>query len=145
MIISKPKPNALIAMGTFVVLMLTLGLYALNSILNGNSAWYQIVAAGITLPLGVLLAIRQLLSYKIVQVGDNKVIARYPFKNSRKEFSIKDMIHWKEEVIKTKNAPFKQIELKFQNDTLKLTIQENTGYEDILKYLRKKATKKEVK
>lgn len=132
-------------MGTFVILMLSLGLYALNSILSGTSAWYQYIAAVITLPLGVLLAIRQLLSYKIVKIGDNKVIARYPFKSSRKEFLLKDMLYWKEEVIKTKNAPFKQLELKFQDYSLKLTIQENTYYYQIIKYLRQKATKKEVR
>lgn len=145
MIISKPKPNALLAMGVFIILMLSLGLYALQSLLDGGSAWYQYVVVVTALPLGLILLLRQLLSYKVVYVGDNKVIAKFPFKGSKKESLLKNITYWKEEVIKTRSAPFRQLELKFESYTLKLTIQENTYYEQILTYLRRKATKKEAK
>lgn len=145
MIVSKPKPNALMALGVFIAINFVAGVYALANIGNGVGLWYHYVMASITWPIAFILLIRQLLTYKIVSIGDSKLAVAYPIRSAQKEFFLKELVSWKEEIIKTKNAPFRQLEIQFDDFLLKLTIQENTNYEQILKYLRKKAGKKEIK
>jgi len=144
MIISKPKPTALIALGIFIVICFGVGGYALNDILNQTAGWFAHTVAIIALSLAILLLIRQLLSYKIVHIGD-VVNIQYPFRFQKKTFKLKELISWKETIIKTKNDPFKQLAIVFDNFRLKISVQENTNYDKIYKFLRKRVGKKEIK
>ncbi|MCF6359782.1 MAG: hypothetical protein L3J29_03375 [Cyclobacteriaceae bacterium] len=143
MIVSKPKPTALIALGVFILICFGVGGYALNNVLNNIDGWFGYTVAFIMLPLAFILLIRQLLSYKTVQVGDVLKVS-YPFRFHKKEMRFKELISWKQTIIKTKNDPFKQLALTFENFTLKLSVQENTNYERIYKFLKKRAGKKEI-
>ncbi len=145
MIVSKPKSSALISLGIFTVLCFAIGGYALRAIINNVGMWYHYLAAILFLSVAAMLVLRQLLTYKIIYVGENKIKVTYPIRFKTKELNNKDIMYWKEEVIKTKNAPFKQLEIKFDGFLLKLSIQENTNYEQIKKYLKKRVSKKEVK
>ncbi len=143
MIISKPKSSALISLGIFIILSFALGGYALRAILNEVGVWYHYLISSLALSVAFILLLRQVLSYKIINIGE-MVKVKYPFRWKVIEFKLKDIIQWKEIVIKTKNAPFKQLELKFNGYLLKLSVQENTNYESINKYLKKRAGKKEI-
>ncbi len=143
MIVSKPKPTALIALGIFIIICFGVGGYALNNVLNNTAGWFGYVISFTMLPLAIILLIRQLLSYKTVQIGDLVRVA-YPFRFHKKEAKLKELASWKQTIIKTKNDPFKQLTLTFKNFTLKLSVQENTNYEQIYKFLKKRASKKEV-
>ncbi|MCB0495499.1 MAG: hypothetical protein KDC79_05155 [Cyclobacteriaceae bacterium] len=145
MIVSKPKLSALLALGIFSFISISVGAYALSIIMDDRGLWYHYVISGVFLSVGLVLFIRQLLSYKLVSIGDNKLRAAFPFKGIKKEYSLADIVSWKEEVIKTKNASFRQLEVQFDDFLLKLTIQENTQYEQILGYLKKKVSKKQVR
>ena len=143
MIISKPKSSALISLGIFIILCFALGGYALRAILNEAGVWYHYLISSLALSVAFILLLRQVLSYKIIKIGE-MVKVSYPFRWKVMEFKLKDIIQWKQIVIKTKNAPFKQLELKFNGYLLKLSVQENTNYESINKYLKKRAGKKEI-
>jgi len=143
MIVSKPKPTALIALGIFIIICFGIGGYALNNVLNNTAGWFGYAISVIMLTLGVILLIRQLLSYKTVQIGD-LVRVSYPFRFHKKELKLKELVSWKQTIITTRNDPFKQLALTFQHFILKLSVQENTNYERIYKYLKKRAGKKEI-
>ncbi len=145
MIVSKPKAEALTALSIFIVICIAMGGYTLRAILNGVGEWYHYVISSITLLVGIVLLIRQVVSYKVISIGENLVKVNYPLRWKLKIFKLKDLIHWKETIIKTKNAPFKQMEMRFEGYNLKLSVQENTNYEQIAKYLKKRVSKKEVK
>ena len=142
MIVSKPKPTALIALGIFIIICVGVGGYALTNVLNNTAGWFGYAASFTMLPLAAILLIRQLLSYKTVQIGD-VVRVSYPFRFHKKEVKLKELVLWKQTIIKTKNAPFKQLTLAFENFTLKLSVQENSNYEQIYKFLKKRVGKKE--
>lgn len=145
MIVSKPKSTAIISLGIFIIICFGLGSYALRAILNGVGVWYNYISAILFLTIAIILLLRQMLSYKIIKVGDNMLKVSYLLRWQTKAYNIKDIEHWKEVVIKTKNAPFKQLEIKFNGFLLKLTVQENTNYDQIRKYLKKRVSKKEKK
>jgi len=144
MIVSKPKTTALFALGIFIIICFGMGSYALRAILNNVGVWYHYLVSGLFLPIAFILLLRQVLSYKLIKVGENMITVEYPFKRKFKTFKISDIINWKEVIIKTKNAPFKQLEISFDKFLLKLSVQENTNYDLLLKYLKKKAAKKQV-
>jgi hypothetical protein len=144
MIISKPKPTALIALGVFIIICFGTGGYALNNVLSGTAGWFGYTVAIFTLGLGFVLLLRQLLSYKVVKIAET-IIVNYPFRLQTKTLKLKELNYWKQTIIKTKNDPFKQLELSFDNYSLKLSIQENMNYDQIHKFLRKKASRKEEK
>lgn len=144
MIISKPKPTALIALGIFIIICFGVGGYALNNIFNNAAGWFGYTVAIITLSLAVLLLIRQLLSYKIVQIGDI-IRIKYPFRFQNKKHNFKELISWEQTIIKTKNDPFKQITMDFDGFKLKISVQESSNYDKIYKFLKKRVPKKEIK
>lgn len=143
MIVSKPKSTALVSLGIFITICFAIGSYALRAILNGVGMWYHYVAAALFLSVAAILLLRQLLTYKTITLGENLVKVNYPFRWQKKSFKISDIMGWKEVIIKTKNDPFKQLEVKFDGFLLKMSIQENTHYEEFKKYLKKRASKKE--
>ncbi len=144
MIVSKPKPTALIALGIFIIICFGTGGYALNNVLTNTAGWFGYSVALITLGLGLILLFRQLISYKIVHIGD-VIKVTYPFRFHKKEAKLKELASWGQTIIKTKNDPFKQLTLTFANFTLKMSVQESTNYDNVYKFLRKRAIKKEKK
>lgn len=145
MIVSKPKSSALIALFVFIIICLAIGGYALRAILNGVGDWYHYLISVLSILIGAVLLLRQMFSYKIMKFGDKAVAVSYPMRMKSIEFKLKEIDYWKEIIIKTKNAPFKQLEIKFEDFLLKLSIQENSNYDKIKKYLKKRVGKKEVK
>lgn len=144
MIVSKPKSTALISLGIFIIISFASGSYALSAILNKGGFWYHYLIAILFLSIAIVLLLRQLFTYKTISIGAKKIKVNYPFRGSMKELVINDIIWWNETIIKTKNAPFKQLEIKFDKFLLKLSIQENTHYDQIKKYLKKRARGKEA-
>lgn len=145
MIVSKPKSSALIALVIFIIICLAIGGYALRPIINGVGAWYHYFISSLFLLIGIVLLLRQMLSYKIIKFGDKAVAVSYPMRMKSVEFKLKDLDYWKEVIIKTKNDPFQQMEIKFTDFMLKLSVQENSNYDKIKKYLKKRVGKKEIK
>ena len=74
-----------------------------------------------------------------------RVKISYPLRLKKMEFRLKEMLYWNEKIIKTKNDPFKQIVLKFDRYSLNMSVQENTNYEQIRTYLKKRFAKKEIR
>ena len=145
MIISKPKSTALLALGIFMIICFAMGGYALRAILNGVGIWYHYIITTLTLLIALILLIRQVLSYKVVLIGDKSVKISFPLRGKSISYKFNELIHWKETIIETKNAPFKQMELKFNDYILKMSVQESTNYDVIKNYLKKKALKKELR
>ena len=104
MIISKPKSAALIALGIFIVLCFAIGGYAIRSINNGVGVWYHYAVAFITLLIASILLIRQIVSYKVIAIGDKAITINFPLRGKSKKNSLSELIYWKETIIETKNA-----------------------------------------
>jgi hypothetical protein len=142
MIVSKPKSQALFAIGVFVLICLSLGGYNLVLLIKGSSWWFNWLMAIVFLTVGVTLLLRQLFNYKIISLGNEKVQVWYPLRFKTVRGNLKDMEFWEETIIQTKTGIFKQLEIKFPQRTIKLSIQENTSYKEAIGYLKKKQNKK---
>jgi len=144
MLVSKPKINALFAIGVFAVICLSLSLVNLNIIFQGGSRWYNYLIVLTVLPMALVIIVRQLINYKVISAGTNSIKVVYPFMKKSFSITLKDLVSREETVIKTKNGHFKELTLLSDRRRLKLSIQENTNYEKIKNYLIKNAGGKKV-
>ena len=146
MIVSKPKLNALFAIGLFVLISFSLGFINLNIIIQGGARWYNFLIVFTILPLALIILIRQLAGYKIITIDKDTIKVAHPFLLKGFGFKAKEITGWEETVIKTKNGFFRELSIHTEtNNLLKLTLQENSNYEKVKDFLQKKATGKKMK
>ena len=142
MIVAKPKSQALFALGVFVIICFALGGYNLRLLLGGSTWFFNWIMAIVFLLIAVIFTLRQLFNYKIISLGNEKVQVWYPLRFRTIRGNLKDMEYWEETIIQTKTGIFKQLEIKFPQRSIKMSIQENTNYQEAVNYLRKKQSRK---
>ena len=145
MITSKPKYSALFSLGIFVLACFSVGGYNLSVILDDRGWWLNYLLSALLLTLGLAILMSQLWSYKIIRMDKNKLFIKYPLRFSQKALTLNEIRFWEETIIKTRNGQFKQVEMVFDHDKVKLTMQENTNYSRILTHLAQKLSSKRRK
>ena len=91
------------------------------------------------LVIGLLVLGKLLGAIKVVKFGDNKIVAFYPISRMRTTINVPDVLGWHEEVVKTKNGDFREVKILYtKKKILKLSNRENTEYDAVVKYLKKK-------
>lgn len=140
MIVSRPKTNTLTALTVFVLLIFTSFFLLLHSLLT-NEAYFivKLILSPIILVIGLLVLGKLLAAIKIVKLGDNKLQVFYPVSRLRISVNVRDILGWREEVIKTKNGEFREVKILYtKKKILKLSNRENSEYDAVVKYLKKK-------
>lgn len=145
MIVSKPKSQALFAIFMFILICLSLGGYNLLLLIKGSTWFFNYLMASIFLPLGLILLIRQMVNYKIISIGNDKIQVRYPLRMRTIRVTLNQIEYWQETIIQTKTGVFKQLDIVFGRRTIKMSIQENTRYQETVNYLKKKLARKRKK
>ena len=145
MIVSKPKSQALFAIGVFIIICFGLGGYNFMLITSGSTWFFNYVMAIVFLLLAHVFMIRQMFNYKIISIGNDKIQVWYPLRFRTVRTSLKEMVHWEETIIQTKTGVFKQLEITFPKKTIKMSVQENTLYKEVVNYFKKKQSNKRKK
>ena len=140
MIVSKPKTQTLTALTIFLVLIFAAFFMLLNSLLTEPSYFIvKLILTPVVLVIGLLVLGKLLGAIKVVRVGDNKIEVFYPISRMRTNIQVPNLLGWKEEVVKTKNGEYREVKILYtKKKILKLSNRENTEYEAIVKYLKKK-------
>ncbi len=140
MIISKPKVNTLTALSVFLVLTFGSFFMLLNSLLTNESFFIlKIILTPLVLVIGLIVLSKLLAAIKVVKVGDGKIQVLYPITRMRVMIQVSEVLGWREEVVDTKNGDFRELKILYtKKKILKLSNKENTEYDAIVKYLRKK-------
>lgn len=140
MIVSKPKTQTLTALSIFLLLIFGSFFVILNSLLKDESYFIvKLILAPIVLVIGLLVMGKLLGAIKVVKVGDNKIDVFYPITRMHVAIKVPEILGWKEEVIKTKNGEFREVKVLYTTKKiLKLSNRENTEYEAVVRYLKKK-------
>ena len=112
----------------------------LNSLLTEPSYFIvKLILTPVVLVIGLLVLGKLLGAIKVVRVGDNKIEVFYPISRMRTNIQVPNLLGWKEEVVKTKNGEYREVKILYtKKKILKLSNRENTEYEAIVKYLKKK-------
>lgn len=140
MIVSKPKANTITALTIFLILIFISFFLLLNSLLRYESYFIlKLILAPIVLAIGLLVMGKLLGAIKVIKLGKGALHIFYPVSRMKTTVETKDILGWREEVIKTKNGEFREVKILYgKKKILKLSNKENTEYESVVNYLKKK-------
>lgn len=144
MIISKPKAGTLFSIGVFLILAYGVSAYMIYQVVQAQSyAGYQTLLLPLSIGVALGVTIKMIIDYKTIVIEKERVDVKFLLP-IHKRYYLKNLDFWKETKIKTFSTPFKELTLRFENKkAVKLSSQENSNYERIQRYLKKKYPKKE--
>ncbi len=144
MIVVKPKVSTLFSLGIFVAACISVGGYTFSILLTSNNPqWYHYATTSFLVPLGLGLLFRMIFKYKVVSIGKESIIIKFPTRFRMKNYPLKEVKMWHETAIKTAGGKYKEVEIIFTDlKKLSLSMQEHSNYSDVIKYMNKKISKK---
>jgi len=144
MIVSKPKVSTLLSLGFFLTLAYALGGINLRIILTSTSpSWYHYLISAFLLPLATIITFKQLWGFKIIRIQKEKLNISYPFRFKKVNRKLREVKKWGETTVGTKSGTFRELTVLFETgNNLKMTLQENSNYEEVVNYLKIKLPKK---
>lgn len=146
MITSKPKRKTIFALSTSTIMTGAGSYYFLNDLFDGETAIWRFVVLGILLLSTSVLLYKLIFNYKVIKISHDIIHVYYPFRLYRSSTPIKSLGAWQETIIQTKSGVFKELKIVFdKKGFVKITNQENSDYDKVYKYIKRKAPKKEVK
>ena len=129
----------------FVIIALTVAYYGISGVAaSGVWRWYNYIAVYFFGPLAFVLSVRTLIKFKVVNIGKEMIEIWYPFRFSKKKYQVKEVVSWKEETVKTGRSLFRELVVRFEKHKLKLSNQENSSYDQVITYMKKKAKNKQL-
>jgi hypothetical protein len=145
MIISRPKRQTIFALITSTLICGMGSVYLMRHVLEEPATWKYIVLGVLLLGTSVLIY-KLLFNYKVLKISHDQIHVYYPFRFYKSVQGIKELGAWQEVIIETNKTQFKELKLVFKNKGfVKITNQENSDYDKVYKYIKKKAPKLEVK
>lgn len=147
MIVSRPKRQTIFSLGVFTVLILTGLVVSWQQLMRLQEVpTWRYILVGVLLITASLLLHKLIFNYKVIKISHDKVHIYYPFRFFKTVQDIKDLGAWQETIVDTKKSTFKQLKLVFvDKGFVKISNQENSEYDKVYKYIKRKASKKEVK
>lgn len=146
MIVSKPKRTTIFSLTVFTLVCGFGSLYFLRQVLSESEGTWRYIVLGILVLTTSILLSKLLFGYKVIKISHDQVHIYFPFRFFKTTQSIKDLGAWQESIVTTNKTEFKQLKLVFLNKGyVKLSNQENSDYDKVYKYIKRKAPKKEVK
>ncbi|GJM28893.1 MAG: hypothetical protein DHS20C17_15280 [Cyclobacteriaceae bacterium] len=142
MIRSKPKEVTLFSLSLFLVLAYGASIWTWMRIPSSPVTWY--ILPLICFTIAVVVSIKVLLSYRVLVVdNDHWQVTRLV--GSKIKFSGKEIEWWKEIEIKTMGGLYKQLQVfAGKGKNVKISLQEHTEYQGVLKSLRKRHSRKQI-
>lgn len=146
MIISKPKTGTLFAVIVFLILAYGASGYMLYEVVQTQSfATYQLFLLPLTVGIALGVTIKMIIDYKTIVVQNDRVDVKFLLP-IRKRYYLKNLDFWQETKIKTFSSTYKELTMRFESrKAVKLSSQENSNYDRIQRYLKKKYPRKEQK
>ncbi|MGW8122664.1 hypothetical protein ACV07N_08380 [Roseivirga echinicomitans] len=146
MIISKPKRKTIFSLTVFTLISMLGAFYFMRQILAEPSGTWRYILLGFLLMVCSIMLYKLIFNYKVLKIGHDKVHVYYPFRFFKSVQDISELGAWQETIINTNKTEYKQLKLVFLNrGYVKISNQENSDYDKVYKYIKKKAPKKEVK
>jgi len=146
MIISKPKRQAIFSLTVFTVISIIGSLYLMRQVLADPQGTWRYIVLGFLLVVCSIMIYKLIFNYKVIKIGHDQVHIYYPFRFFKTVQDVSKLGAWQETIINTNKTQYKELKLVFLNKGyVKLSNQENSDYDKVYKYIKKKAPKKEVK
>jgi len=116
------------------------------SIWTNSAAWYNYLIIAALLPIGIFVAYKIFIRYKVIRAGNNQIEISYPVLRRSEKYALSEVLAWRENVIKTgKHSVYRQLEILFENQKrIGLGQKEHTEYVRLVQYLQQKLPRKKT-
>lgn len=147
MIISRPKVSTLVSLGIFLIIAYGLGAWSIWSLpMNESPPFYRYVLSAVILIVALAVTIKVLWGYRTLKLDKDRWKISYLMKPGEKTFKSGEIRWWEITDIKTKGGSYQQLHINTEiGEGVKLSPQEHTEYQRIIKYLKKKCPGKQQK
>lgn len=147
MIVSRPQRKTIFSLGLFTLVIFVALVISTRAMLSGGEVpTWRYVVTGLLLLTASFLLHKLIFNYKVLKISHDKFHIYYPFRFYRSVQDVKELGAWQQTVVNTNKTEFKELKLVFVNKGyVKITNQENSDYDKVYKYVKRKAPKKEVK
>ncbi|GAB4229170.1 MAG: hypothetical protein Tsb0034_00750 [Ekhidna sp.] len=104
--------------------------------------WLKLILTPLLLVVAIAIARKGYKSSLRLTIGNNQLTSRY-WLGTKKSYKISAIKSWHEEVVKSKRADYKQLTMVLSDGrVLQLSNQENSNYQQVVNYVRKKVKMK---
>jgi hypothetical protein len=142
MIVSKPKTSTLFSISIFLLLAFGLFTYSFLQAQQTNDRFWWYILLYTSGPIGLLVLLKVLLGIQIIEIKKEKFKVRVPFKFRNITFDGKELDFWEHTVMKTYGGQYEELILQLKSGKkYSLSKQENTEYDKVLNYMKKKYKK----
>jgi hypothetical protein len=146
LVVSRPQTNTLVSFAFFLLITVVVLTMNLISALRGTSAWYNYLIIALLVPIGLFVAYKIFIRYKVIRAGNNQIEINYPVLRRSEKYPLQSVLAWRENIVKTgKNSVYKQLEILFEDKKrISLGHKEHTEYPKLVQYLQHKIPRKKT-
>ena len=148
MILIKPKLSTYFSLGILVLILMAGLIFILRDFAYVGSfgLWFYLIAAPLITLVILMILIKLLAGYRFIAAGNDQIVVRLPIRGYQKIYPVKQILAWEEETILANKREFKQLTVAFEDkQSISVSNHEHVAYDQLVKYLHKKATKQQVK
>lgn len=140
MINSRPKSSIMISIGVFLTGLLIADTWLFYALVNNPASylWLKMILTPTLLVIAIAVARKGYTSALRLTIGNNQLTYRY-FLSTKKSHKISDVKSWHEDVVKNKNGDYRRLSILLASGKmLQLSNHENSNYQMVVNYLKKK-------
>lgn len=148
MIVIKPKISTYFSLSLIVIALLTGLIFILRDFAYKGSfgLWFYLIAASLITLVLLMLLVKMMAGFRFITAGRDQIIVKLPLRGFQKAYAVSDILVWEEEVVVANKKEFRQMTVAFSDQqSISISNHEHEAYQELVKYLRKKAGKKEIK
>ena len=140
MIKSQPKSSIMISIGVFFIGILIVDSWLFYALIQYPESylWLKLILTPLLLVIAIAIARKGYTSALSLTIGNQQLTYRY-FLGPKKSYKISVIKSWHEEVVKRKKTDYKRVSILLASGKLlHLSNQENSHYQQVVNYLKKK-------
>ncbi|NVJ87363.1 MAG: hypothetical protein HWE15_13720 [Algoriphagus sp.] len=148
MIVIKPKGSTYFSLGLIVLILIAGLIMILRDFAYKGSfgLWFYLIAASIITVVLLMLLVKMMAGFRFITAGRDQIILKLPLRSFQKAYPVSEILAWEEEILMANKKEFRQLTVAFSDQqSFSVSNHEHKSYTELVKYLRKKAPKKEVK
>ncbi|SIN84875.1 hypothetical protein SAMN05444394_2357 [Algoriphagus halophilus] len=148
MILIKPKLSTYFSLGLVVLILIAGLVFILRDFAYVGSfgLWFYLIACPLITLVILMILVKLLAGYRFIAAGKDQIVVRMPLKSYQKVYPVTEILAWDEEKIMANKKEFKQLTVAFKDQqSISISNHEHESYDQLIKYLLKKAGKQKVK
>ncbi|MBB6327314.1 hypothetical protein FHS59_002957 [Algoriphagus iocasae] len=148
MILIKPKLSTYFSLGLLVLILITGLVFILRDFAYVGSfgIWFYLIAAPLLTLVILMILVKLLAGYRFIAAGKDQIVVKLPIRRYEKTYPVNQILAWEEETIIANKKEFKQLTVAFSDkQSISVSNHEHESYNQLVKYLLKKAPKQQVK